>query len=71
MAKAKTTRILIAKESFSVRYEGADHGFQKGVSRVREGHPILRGIEHLFEPLTAHYEWEAATAAPGERRGED
>lgn len=61
--------ILVANESFSKRFEGADHHFQSGVTRVREGHPILRGVEHLFKPVSADYEFEQATAAPGEKRG--
>lgn len=67
--KPEEAQILIATESFSVRFEGADHSFVQGLSRVRAGHPILKGIEHLFAPIRAHYEWEAATAAPGEVRG--
>lgn len=62
-------RILVAIDSFSRRFEGADHSFQKDVTRVRAGHPILKGIEHLFKPIEAHYEVEAASAAPGEKRG--
>ncbi len=62
--------ILVAKESFCCRYEGADHSFVAGTSRVRAGHPILKGIEHLFEPIKPHYEFEQATAAPGEHRGD-
>lgn len=62
-------RILVAKESFSKRFQGADHTFNAGVTRVREGHPILKGIEHLFKPIDAHYDVETATAAPGESRG--
>lgn len=71
MAKQPETggRILVAKDSFSARYQGADHAFVAGVTRVREGHPILAGLEHLFVPAEADYEWEQATAAPGERRG--
>lgn len=62
--------ILVANDSFSVRYEGADHAFRAGESRVRAGHPILKGIEHLFDPIKPHYDFEAATAGPGEKRGE-
>ena len=72
MAKAAAVRgrIMVATESFSKRFEGADHHFAKGVTRVREGHPILKGIEHLFEPLEGvHYDVEAASQAPGEVRG--
>lgn len=65
---AERGEILVATESFARRFEGADHAFHAGVTRVRAGHPILRGIEHLFEPIQAHYEVESATAAPGEAR---
>lgn len=61
--------MLVAKESFIIRWEGVDKVFTGGVTRVREGHPVLEGREHLFEALTPHYEVEAATAAPGEVRG--
>lgn len=62
-------RIMVAKESFVTRYEGVDLTFLAGQTRVEEGHPILVGREHLFEPIKAHYEVEAATAGPGEVRG--
>lgn len=47
--------------------------FVKDQTRVREGHPVLIQFPHMFREADAHYEWpevEAATAAPGERRGE-
>ncbi len=56
--------ILTPSESFSMSYEGADHAFVQDQTRVRAGHPILRGIEHLFKPIRVHYEYEAAVAAP-------
>jgi hypothetical protein len=62
------TRVLVATESFAKRWQGADYSFQAGVTRVREGHPMLKGIEHLFEPISADFEFEQATAAPGEKR---
>jgi hypothetical protein len=62
--------MLVAKESFATNWEGQDRSFVAGMTRVRDGHPILKGIEHLFEPVRAHYEIEQATDAPGERRGE-
>jgi hypothetical protein len=70
-------RLLVAKEAFTCRFQGADHSFNPG-DIVEEGHPILRGIEHLFKPVEAitHYRVhtpedapvEQATAAPGEER---
>ena len=62
--------MMVARESFSVRRDGADRSFVAGVTTIAEGHPWLRGIEHLFEPARPHYDVEQATAAPGERRGE-
>jgi hypothetical protein len=67
---AEEAPMLVAKESFAYRFNGEDHQFSAGQTRVRAGHPILEGIEHLFEPIKAHYEVEQATAAPGEKRGE-
>lgn len=68
MAKTEG-RIFIATDSFVTSLDGVDVTVSKGFTRVREGHPLLRGREHLFEPLTVHYEVEQATAAPGEKRG--
>lgn len=51
--------ILIAIESFSCRHEGSDHAFVAGQTRVRDGHPILKNIRHLFKPIEAHYEFVA------------
>jgi len=65
----QTGEMLVARESFAFRYEGSDHHFIGGQTRVRAGHPILKGREHLFEPIKADYEIEQATAAPGESRG--
>ena len=63
-------RLLVAADTFTADFEGVPHTFIEDQTRVREGHPILKGIEHLFKPIKAHYEIEAASAAPGERRGE-
>jgi hypothetical protein len=61
--------IFVAKESFSVTLNGAPYAIHKGIDRVRKGHPILKGREHLFEPLSVQYDVEQATAAPSEQRG--
>jgi len=72
MRTSETERgeILVAIESAIFRYEGADVMITKDLTRVRAGHPITKGREHLFKPVDAHYDIEQATAAPGERRGE-
>lgn len=68
MAKSHGT-IYVARESFSTILKGEHIPVVGGRTRVREGHPLLKGREHLFEPLTVDYEMEQATAAPGEKRG--
>lgn len=72
MAKTQPTgrTIYVAIQSFTTLLDGAEIAVQRGRTRVREGHPLLRGREHLFEPLKVDYEVEQMTAAPGEYRGE-
>lgn len=63
-------RVYIARETGSAEVDGQSLVFIKGVTRVREGHPLLKGREAYFELAEdfVHYDIEAATAAPGERR---
>jgi hypothetical protein len=44
--------------------------FVKGITRVREGHWLLKQVPYAFEPADehVHYDIEQATAAPGEKR---
>lgn len=64
--------ILVANTSAVLTHEGRRVVLRRGVTLVREGHPITQGREHMFEPITLHYDHEApveqATAAPGEKR---
>lgn len=62
-------QVFVAKESFSTVYEGAPIMVSRGVTRVREGHPLLKGREGFFEPITVDYDVEQATDEPGEKRG--
>lgn len=71
-AKAHRGEILVAKTSFIGSLEdGQEISVQKGVTRVREGHPIAQRWPELFEPIRVHYEIEDASAEPGRKRGED
>ncbi len=72
MAPAKTTdrTIYIARESFSVQIGADTYNVTAGTTRVRAGHILLAGDRaKLFEPITADYEIEDASAAPGQKRG--
>ncbi len=69
--RANKGDVYVANESGSAEVDGETLTFTKGVTRVRVGHPLLKGREHLFDPIemTVHYDVEQATAAPGEKRG--
>ncbi len=63
-------KIFIANETFTAA--GHYTPFHKDITRVREGHPILKQYPDMFREAEAHYEWpevEQATASPGEKRG--
>jgi hypothetical protein len=63
--------VYVATESFSCDLDGVPVNVTKGITRVREGHPLLRGREQLFT-VDDQIDFdlvEAATAAPGEKRG--
>lgn len=62
-------RIFVSIDSFSCDVDGVPTVVPIG-STVREGHPIMDGREHLFEPLQqrVNFEVEQATAVPGELR---
>jgi hypothetical protein len=48
--------ILVAATSATFAYEGQTVWLTQGRTTVREGHPILKGREHLFKPFTIDYE---------------
>jgi len=62
------TDVYVCKESGAFEYDGDMVVVNKGVTRVRSGHPILAAHPELFEEITVHYDVEQATAAPGEKR---
>lgn len=60
--------IYVATESFSMTLDGEPIIVQKGLTRVRAGHKLLKGREMFFKPLEVQYDVEQATAAPAEVR---
>lgn len=48
--------------------DGRQYPFYKDKTRVRASHPLAKAMPGAFKVITAHYDVEAATAAPGERR---
>jgi len=68
---SKSERVYVANESFACQIDGKDYQIAKGITRVREGHPLLQANPQYFRPMedNVHYDVEQATAAPGEKRG--
>lgn len=65
-------QVFVAIETGSAEINGETFPFTRGVTRVREGHPLLKGgRSQFFAPAedSVTYEWESATSAPGEKRG--
>jgi len=63
-------RVFVATQSFVTQ----DADVTAGVTRIREGHPLLKRYPDWFAPVEdqhVHYDVETATAAPGELRGEE
>lgn len=60
--------VYVCKESAAFEWGGDMVVVNKGVTRVRAGHPMLAAHPELFEEITVHYDVERATAAPGEKR---
>ena len=61
-------RMFIAKESFSIDRDGNTVSVTAGHTLVEEGHWLMDGREHLFEPAQVHFAVEEATSAPGAKR---
>jgi len=60
--------IYIATNSFATHVDGKRVMVRKGVTRVREGHPLLKDNPDRFKPIDVQYDVEQATKAPGEKR---
>lgn len=54
--------IMIATTSALIPFAGREVCIAGGRTTVREGHPILKGREHMFRVLVPDYEVEAPPA---------
>jgi hypothetical protein len=69
MAAFNKGDILVATETFATVVDGVPISVRRGETRVRAGHPLVKGREMWFKVLDVQYDTEQATAAPGEVRG--
>lgn len=62
-------KIFIANTNAVVALEDGSYiTLSKDTTRVREGHPLLKGHESMFRELDVHYDLEDARSAPEERK---
>jgi hypothetical protein len=62
-------KIYVANTSGETRLkDGTMVLLHAGVTRVREGHPLLEGREALFDELKIHHDLEDARSAPEEKK---
>lgn len=61
--------VYVATESVSgLLFDGEPIDLRRGVTRVREGHPLLEAHPGYFRELDVHFDVEDATARPGQQR---
>lgn len=61
---------VAAQDGLCVLEDGRVITLKAGVTRVREGHPLLKGREVMFRELDVHYDLEDARSAPEEKKAE-
>lgn len=57
-------KIYVATQSGFITVNGNEVPLISGVTRVREGHDILKARPDMFRELTVHYDLETARQAP-------
>ena len=61
-------QMLVAARSGTIVLEGKTYRLRKDETRVRAGHPLVKGREELFKPLEVSYDLEETSSAPGQVR---
>jgi len=64
----KSEQIYVANTTGFIHLGDDDVKITRGVTRVRDGHPLLKAAPKFFDPISVDYDVEAATAAPGAKR---
>lgn len=59
-------KIYVARQNGVIGTDDGPVRIRAGVTRVREGHALLQGNEHLFEEQHVHYDTEDATDRPAD-----
>lgn len=64
--------VYVATDTFATEINGVPQVIHEGITRVRAGHELLKRFPDWFAPVDTgvDYDVEQATAAPGEKRGE-
>ena len=57
-------QIYVPKVSAVFSWQGATRRWIAGRTTIEEGHPILKGREHMVEPLRVDYPLPAAKSKP-------
>lgn len=57
-------KIFVARVDGIADYNGQQIHIKAGVTRVREGHPLLKGRESIFREIEVQYDLEDARSAP-------
>jgi hypothetical protein len=57
-------KIYVSTVTGVTHHDGSEIQLVAGITRVREGHPLLEGRGALFKELSVHYDVETARQAP-------
>ncbi len=60
-------KIYVATQSGFLTVDGKEVPLISGVTRVREGHALIKARPDMFKELTVHYDLEDARSAPQDK----
>jgi hypothetical protein len=65
---ATQNKLLVAKETFVVEFDGREVQVWAGETRIGAGHPLVKGREALFEPAEPRADIEHAKKSRSQKR---